>query len=353
MRVLFLTLYPETAASPRYRVAQFLPYLRQAGIECTVASPLTAHQFQKFTGPHKTHRPFWYHLHETKNRLRQLLTARRYDILFIQKALLTAYVRGFPAILKHFPGKIIYDIDDAVHLAAPHTLQKPWSFLVDPNQIAKIVRIADLVLAGNHWLEAELQPIGTPTEYFPTIVDTDRFTPRNTSNGPNDSTYRLGWIGSPSTTPQLRLIEETLKTQQDTDILLVGADPKQIQCGAAQIVPWNYENEVQTVQRFSVGLMPQQQDPWTKGKCALKALQYMACGVPCISTPYGAALDIIHDNENGLLADSREDWEHAIEKLRDPEIRRRLGDAARTFVEKEYSLQTAAPRLSALLETLS
>ena len=353
MRILFLTLYPETAASPRYRVAQFLPHLRDEGIECTVASPLTADQFQQFTGPHKKHRPFWYHLHETKNRLRQLLTTRHYDVLFVQKALLTAYVRGFPALLERFPGKTIYDIDDAVHLAAPHTLRKPWSLLVDPKQITKIVQLADLVLAGNHWLEEELQPLRTRTEYFPTVVDTERFTPPNTGNRPNDSIYRVGWIGSPSTTPQLCSIEDMLKTLRGTEILLVGADPKQIQCETATFLPWSYESEVQTVQQFSVGLMPQQKDVWAQGKCALKALQYMACGVPCISTPYGAVHDIIHHNENGLLADSREEWEYAIENLRDPEIRRRLGDAARTFVEEKYSLQTAAPRLNTLLETLA
>ena len=41
MRVLFLTLYPESAASPRYRVHQFLPYLREHGTTCDVSCPFT------------------------------------------------------------------------------------------------------------------------------------------------------------------------------------------------------------------------------------------------------------------------------------------------------------------------
>lgn len=99
--------------------------------------------------------------------------------------------------------------------------------------------------------------------------------------------------------------------------------------------------------------MPQPKDEWTRGKCALKALLYMACGVPCVATPHGAATDIIRHEENGLLADSLEDWRSALERLRDPELRGRLGKAARAFVEEHYSLKQAAPRLLQLLEPIA
>jgi len=107
------------------------------------------------------------------------------------------------------------------------------------------------------------------------------------------------------------------------------------------------------VQQFSVGLLPQRKDSWTRGKCALKALLYMACGVPCIATPYGAALDIIQPGVNGLFADSPEEWHQAIEALREPGARQRMGQAARRTVEEQFSLKGAAPRMRAILEALA
>ena len=82
-RALFLTLYPEVAASPRYRVEQFLPYLRARGFDCTLASALASEQYARLTGLARTGRALWYHLAETRRRIGQLLTARRYDVVFV------------------------------------------------------------------------------------------------------------------------------------------------------------------------------------------------------------------------------------------------------------------------------
>ena len=106
------------------------------------------------------------------------------------------------------------------------------------------------------------------------------------------------------------------------------------------------------LQQFSVGLMPLPQDEWSRGKCALKALQYMACGVPCIATPHGAVLDIIRHGENGWFAETEMEWREALAAMRDPALRRRLGEAARATMEEQFSLRTAAPRLADLLEAL-
>jgi glycosyltransferase involved in cell wall biosynthesis len=135
-------------------------------------------------------------------------------------------------------------------------------------------------------------------------------------------------------------------------VVLVGADPDKVHCPNATVRSWSYEQEVEEVQRFSVGVLPQFRDVWTQGKCALKALLYMACGVPCIATPFGAALEFIRPGENGLFADSPEEWRDALARLRDRDYRQRMGEAARQTVEEQYSLRVAAPRLKELLESV-
>jgi hypothetical protein len=348
MHVLFLTLYPETAASPRYRVLQFLPYLRQHGIECTVKSAVTEDQYRRLTGSGRRGRALWYHLAETPRRLAQLAGAKAYDVVFLQKSVMTAHLKGALGLLRRRARRLVFDIDDAVHLAPPHSLRGIWKWTEDREQVRKLFGAADLVLAGNKWLASEAEAQGARAEYFPTVVDTLRFAP--TTDGPGR--YCVGWMGNPSTAPSLASAAEALNSLQNADIRLVGGGKASPVVSAAARVPWSYSTEVREIRKFSVGIMPLLDSEWTRGKCALKALQYMACGVPCVATPFGAVTDIIDGQTNGLFADTADDWKNALEKLRDSGLRKRLGQAGRLTVENRFSLDKAAPRLAALLESL-
>lgn len=348
MRVLFLTLYPDEAASPRYRVTQFLPYLRAHGMTCDVACPLTLAEWRAFTGPGRKVRPFWYHAHETPRRIAQIMQGRRYDVVFVQKALTTAYVRGMTGLLRRFARRVVYDLDDAVHLDPPHPLRPPWSMFEDRAQILRLMAAADIVLAGNAWLAGEAQRAGARVVHFPTVVDTDRFVP---AAQPPDQ-YRIGWIGTPSNLVCLEPALDALRAISDAELCLVGADPARNPFPNAEVRPWALDTEVGEIGRFSVGIMPQPEGAWMRGKCALKALLYMACGIPCIVSNTGAALEFVQDDVNGLIAGHPEEWRAALERLRDPVLRARLGDAGRATVITRYSLTQAAPRLLALLESL-
>ena len=199
MRVLFLTLYPDQAASPRYRVHQFLPYLESRGIQCTVRAPMGNAAWSRLTGPNRRGRAFWYHARETPARLMQILSAGRYDVVFVQKGILSAYIRGMERLVRGRARRLVYDIDDAVHLSPPHALRGPWRALEDRNQVRTLMASADCVLAGNRWLAEVAAGLGARAEYFPTVVDTDRFTP--TADAPKD--FLAGWMGSPSTAVSL------------------------------------------------------------------------------------------------------------------------------------------------------
>ncbi|MBI2423828.1 MAG: glycosyltransferase family 4 protein [Candidatus Hydrogenedentes bacterium] len=348
MRVLFLNLYPDQAASARYRICQFLPYLRAHGVDCTVSAPLSNEDWRRFSGATRTHRPFWYHFHETSARFRQLLSTRPYDAVVLQKAITTASIRGLDSLLFALARRVVFDMDDAVHLRPPQPLSPRFDAIMDASQIQKIMARAACVLAGNHWLVGEVQAAGGHAVYFPTVVDTTRFVPpvREVQH------YTLGWMGSPSTAPALRLLEEASPFPEDVHLKLVGAPPGTLHLAQATCEAWRHDTEVEAVQQMSVGLMPLEATPWNQGKCALKALTYMACARPVIATPFGAVCDFLHHGENGCFAQSPEEWRSAIESLRDPDLRRRLGQNARATVETGYALDQAAPRLLALLEDL-
>ena len=109
---------------------------------------------------------------------------------------------------------------------------------------------------------------------------------------------------------------------------------------------WRAATELEALSATDIGVMPLPDDNWSKGKCGLKALQFMALGIPTICSPVGVNTDIIQDDENGFLAGTEDEWVEKLTRLlRSAELRRRLGDAGRATVEQEYSAATQAPRV--------
>ncbi len=116
-------------------------------------------------------------------------------------------------------------------------------------------------------------------------------------------------------------------------------------------VPWRPDAEIAHFQALDVGLYPLDDTPWSRGKCGFKALQYLACGVPCVASPVGVLCDIVRPEETGLHADGPSAWVEACARLlTDPEARARMGRAGRALVKAEYSVDVAVPRLVAALE---
>jgi glycosyltransferase involved in cell wall biosynthesis len=258
--------------------------------------------------------------------------------------------------------RLVYDIDDAVHLAPPHPLRFPWRLMEDRGQIRSLMAASDLVLAGNQWLADEAVAAGaTKVEHFPTVVDTDRFNVAVQASSDlavrasslRDPVFRIGWIGNPSTVVCLEPARAALEQVKDAEICLVGTDPARANLPRAEHREWSYDSEVSELQRFTIGIMPQPAEPWMRGKCALKVLQYMACGIPCVASPFGAVTEFLRHDENGLFAETTRDWLEAFDRLRDPALRARLATAARQTVLERYSLKHAAARMGELLERMT
>jgi len=115
-------------------------------------------------------------------------------------------------------------------------------------------------------------------------------------------------------------------------------------------MPWSEDTEAECISRFDIGIMPIPDEPFERGKCGYKLIQYMACGKPVVASPVGANREIVRHGVDGFLANSEMEWTESINALcRDPSLRERMGQAGRERVNSLYSLDVAAPRLHSIL----
>jgi glycosyltransferase involved in cell wall biosynthesis len=220
------------------------------------------------------------------------------------------------------------------------------------------MRHAAVVVAGNEYVAAHARASGARrVEVVPSVVDTRRYGVSAGSPADADQ-FTIGWIGSPITARYLvRLapIFGDLCIRPGTKLRLIGAGPRLRLPDTVRVEsrPWRYDDEIEALAGCDVGIMPLEDGPWEQGKCGYKLLQYMASGKPVVATPVGVNRDIVRDGENGFLATSLDEWRTALTRLRDDEsLRRRLGEAGRRRVERDYSLASVAPRVTAIFRSL-
>jgi glycosyltransferase involved in cell wall biosynthesis len=121
--------------------------------------------------------------------------------------------------------------------------------------------------------------------------------------------------------------------------------------GRVHAQAWSAETEIDQVAGFDIGIMPLPDDEWSKGKCGLKGLLYMALGVATVMSPVGVNTEIITPEVNGLLAGTEDEWVEAVAGLVEDQMRRRrLAEAGRETVVDRYSGERWAPRFYDVLD---
>jgi len=349
VKLILFTKYTRSGASSRYRSFQYLPSLDAAGLCCTV-NPL----FDDFYLTHKYRRGrarIGDVLRAFVRRLWSVLTVPRFSVVVVEYELLP----WCPAVLERWLAwrgcRIVVDYDDALfHQYDLHPYRVVRGLL--GRKIATVMRLAHTVVAGNAYLADYARRAGAArVELIPTVIDLARYPVMGAAGA--SGVFTIGWIGSPSTARYLRGIAPALaKLCRDgrARVRLVGSGPVDLPGVSLEVVAWREETEVDEIRRFDVGIMPLPDEPWARGKCGFKLIQYMACGLPVVASPVGVNAEMVESGTNGFVATTVSDWVHALNKLAaDPALRDRMGLAGRAKVERNYCLQVTAPRLFELL----
>jgi len=352
-RLTILSRYSRLGASSRLRTMQYLPALRAAGLEVTVASFFDDAYLQKlYAGNRDRGRMLGYYA----GRFAQCRAARKADVIWLEKEALPWLPWVLERLVLPRGVPLVSDYDDAVfHRYDQH--RNPLVRAVLGRKIDGVMAHSALVTAGNAYLAQRAQAAGARrVEIVPTVVDAMAYQPAEAR--PADGQPRIGWIGTPQTwgkygAPRAAFFQD-LARQYGARFRLVGARLAPATEGAFDYLPWTEDSEVAAIQGMDIGIMPLMDDPWERGKCGYKLIQYMACGLPVIASPVGVNRDIVTHGETGFLATTEAEWRAALGTLlEDRELRRRMGQAGRRMVEASYSIQSQGLRVAQLLAGLA
>jgi glycosyltransferase involved in cell wall biosynthesis len=265
--------------------------------------------------------------------------SNQYDLVFIQRKLFPAW---FVRSLKRRAGRLVFDFDDAIFLKS--------SGESSPSRYRKFqatCQAADLILAGNEYLAMQSRKLSTKVQVVPTTVDTAAYE----TDAVKASAITLVWIGSSSTRRYLDMLTPVLDSlsQRRPNLMLKVIADFEFRLDGLKVenIQWSSEQEVAELTSSHIGIAPMINNGWTRGKCALKVIQYMAAGLPVVSDRCGANQEVILASETGYLADNENDWIEAITKLIDNEdLRTQMGVAGRARAQQLYDMKRVTSQVA-------
>ncbi len=354
MRVLAVvpSLY-DTSPGQRFRIEQWEPILSENGIEITYAPFETEELKNVLHGRGRVLAKVNAVTRNMRRRSRELSDLGEFDLVYLFREAALLGPPWFERKIGRSKVPVIFDFDDAIF----HSYKSPsngyLSYLKFPGKAAEICRLSTHIMAGNEYLADYSRQYNQNVTIVPTTIDADKYKVADKGAGP--ATLTIGWSGSFSTIQHLDTIRDVLQELAQTEsfrLRVIGSPDYEIEGVDVDSVQWRSETEIADLEKMDIGLMPLPDDNWSKGKCGLKALQYMALEIPTICSPVGVNSTIIQEGKNGFLAGDKAEW---IEKLKllihDTDLRRQIGRAGRLTVEQEYSAKVIAPRVAEIFRT--
>lgn len=347
LNLLALTKYSAEAASTRQRFLAYRPALAKAGIQLGLSPLFDDQHVRGLVSARRASLGSAAAAYARRMRA-VLLDSARADLLWVHCELFPYLPSMFErlAFLRRKP--VVFDYDDAIfHMYDDNALLR--------GKLGPLIAGASAVSAGNQYLADYAARFNTNVHVIPTVVDTAVYRPAASNN----DIPVIGWIGSPSTwtfvRPYLPLLAD-LCGAGAARFLAVGAGyaAEGNRFPGMELRDWTEKCEIADIQSMDVGIMPLPDQPWARGKCGYKLIQYMACGLPVVASPVGVNATIVEDQVNGFLATSGDEWNTALRKLLgDRALRLRLGAAGRERIVADFSLGAWAPRLIELFRSVA
>jgi glycosyltransferase involved in cell wall biosynthesis len=270
----------------------------------------------------------------------KVIQSHCFDTVLLQREMVSTFLT-LEALTKN---PRILDVDDAIFLYRGGGFAR------------RLAEMSDQVICGNSYLAEWFGLLNRNVTIIPTAVDAARYFPLPENKDVADR-KAIGWLGTSGNLKYLYSIEKALakamRMVPEAQLVVVcdkapefqWIDPIRI-----KYVRWEERNEVESIQSMDVGIMPLDDTPWARGKCSLKMLQYMACGLPVVVSPVGMNAEVLAMENLGIAASTESQWTDAlIALLERKDMRSQMGSTGRKIIEERFSIDVIAPRLAACL----
>jgi glycosyltransferase involved in cell wall biosynthesis len=351
VRALFMPKYTKAGPSSRYRFYNYLELFEKSELrlKCTV-KPLFNDKFVNQLFFERRKNKFLAAKCYFK-RIINLLTIFRYSLVVIEYELFPYFPPIFERLMRVAGIKYIVDYDDAIFSKYENGGRLVRFFL--GRKIQTVIKLSEATITGNNYLLNYARRFNRNAYLIPTVVSADRYDAVRPADTSND--FVIGWIGSPETASYLIPFLKAFRQVRRNKIILrlIGFDMKLMHLLSGlevECVDWDEETEIAEIKRFNVGIMPLPDDPWSRGKCGFKLIQYMACRLPVIASPVGANSDIVEDGITGLLAMENQEWIDSIHYLcENREKAVQMGLNGYEKFRRQYSLESVSDKYVELL----
>lgn len=355
-KIAVFTRYDRLGASSRLRFYQFQQKLQQHGLQCDFF-PLFDDRYLHLQYQHQK-KSLLLIVESYLRRFMQLCLILKYDVIWIEKELFP----GFPAIFEKLLSWLrpyVVDYDDAIF----HNYDLSchfWVRLFFKNKIDKVMQYAKVVVVGSPYLlERAKAASAANVQFIPTVIDDEKYALFNTkiqpAPTPLQGPFVIGWVGSPATQFYLQELSAVFSTLQKKYSFLqlhfvgVSRDFK-IDGVEHQNIPWSEQTEVDSIQKFDIGIMPLKNTPWELGKCGYKLIQFMACGKPVVASRVGANISIVQP-DLGFLCDNNQEWIASLSQfIENAQLRAQMGEAALRQVQSKYCIQAVESQLASIFK---
>ncbi|HEU0044528.1 glycosyltransferase [Sphingomonas sp.] len=343
------------AAGQRLKYEQYVDDWRAAGWDVTLSPFMDlalwdvvyqpGHLVAKVTGTIKG----------VLRRWRDIFRVRRYDAVYVYIHVSPIGTTLLERLVRRLAKRLVYDIEDNIldRPGAGPSINPITRMVRSPAKPRVLTVAADEVITASPFLVEPCRALNRHGRctMIPPSVDTELFVPgrRDPARIPV-----IGWTGTFSSEPYLDLLRPVLQRlarEVDYKLRVIGNFDYALPGVDLEVVRWTRQNEVADMQAIDIGLYPLPDDDWIRGKAGLKVIQYMAFGIPSVSSNVGTAPLQVRHGETGFLADTDEDWFTMLAMLvRDPALRAQIGVAARTEAVRLYGRHAVAGQYRAVLD---
>ena len=357
-KILVICPFPEDqAAGQRLKYEQFFNNWRENGYEIEVSSFMDERMWSIVYTERNYIKKMLGTIKGYLRRIKDIFRLRNFDLVYVFMWTTPFGSSFFERIFRRLSNRLVYDIEDNALIPQSNSLNPIMKLLKGVEKVEFLIKTADHVITSSPFLNSDSLKLNKKESctFISDAMDINRYSPKNPYS--NDKTIVVGWTGTFSSAVYLDLLRNVflqLNERIEFRLRIIGNFEYSIPGLDIEVIQWSKEKEIEDLQAIDIGIYPLTQDEWVLGKSGLKALQYMALGLPTVATNVGTTPRIIKHMENGWLVRTEEEWILALETLiKSPDLRCKMGERARNTIEENYSLEVMEKKYLSILNGLT